>query len=224
MQTVDRLKGRAHTYNRIIGIRWGVVRVRGARAARRMQGVIPVPALERAKSAVQDVLASPALERAKGAVQAQLPTLRSERWQAAYVVLWLVEAFVVTSMILGFVNTWATPEAPDEMGLDFAAIVLVPSLLLAVHWKYRAAKAEERRTAEERRLREARTRARGGDLARAYALLYLQVGAPLHIAQAAYTAAMKRAHPDVAGGSARRAAELNWAIETIRRRYQNQLD
>jgi len=54
------------------------------------------------------------------------------------------------------------------------------------------------------------------DLERAYALLYVQIGAPIEIAEAAYKTAMKKAHPD-AGGTDEQARKLSWAIETIRR-------
>lgn len=54
------------------------------------------------------------------------------------------------------------------------------------------------------------------DLERAYELLFVQFGAPIEIAEAAYKTAMKRAHPD-AGGTDEQARKLSWAIEAIRK-------
>lgn len=53
------------------------------------------------------------------------------------------------------------------------------------------------------------------DLARAYQTLYLQSDAPIAVAEAAYRALMKSAHPDTQGNETY-ARDLIWAITTIR--------
>src|SRR6185312_12173181 len=52
-------------------------------------------------------------------------------------------------------------------------------------------------------------------------ILNIQVGAPLHIAEAAYRAAMKRNHPN-AGGTVEQARNLTWAIEQLRAKHRRQ--
>lgn len=56
----------------------------------------------------------------------------------------------------------------------------------------------------------------GTDLAYAQSLLFLAEGDSLEMAENAYRAAMKQAHPDV-GGSNAVARKLTWAIDTIRK-------
>lgn len=142
----------------------------------------------------------------------------SQRLKMGMAGLLLLEAFCAYILLIHLVadltaSPFGNPQPPNDTGLAFATIVVLPALLLTVRSQYtktRACEAEREREALHR-LRQA-----GTDLARAYAILYLQPGAPLEIAQAAYTAAMKRAHPDLAGGDTAAAAELNWAIATIR--------
>jgi hypothetical protein len=151
-------------------------------------------------------------------LRALLAAQPSGRLQAALSGLLLVEAFLAC-LLLGHLigdldaNPLSNAQPPNDVGLLFAVVVLMPALILATRAQYRATQAEEQRRARMLRLVD-------GDLARAYSILYLQPGAPLHIAQAAYAAAMKQAHPDRPGGDTRSAAELNWAIATIRAHEQ----
>lgn len=130
----------------------------------------------------------------------------------------LLEAFCAYILLIHLfadltASPFGDPQPPNDTGLAFVAIVVLPALLLAVRSQYTTTRARE---VEREREALHRLRQAGTDLARAYTILYLQPGAPLEIAQAAYTAAMKRAHPDLAGGDTAAAAELNWAIATIR--------
>lgn len=59
-------------------------------------------------------------------------------------------------------------------------------------------------------------------LADAHAALYLTPDAPLWMAEAAYRAAQKQYHPDIAGGSHTAAARINRAIAIIRDAHTTQ--
>jgi len=59
-------------------------------------------------------------------------------------------------------------------------------------------------------------------LADAHAALYLTADAPLWMAEAAYRAAQKQYHPDIAGGTHTAAARINRAIAIIRDAHTTQ--
>lgn len=151
-------------------------------------------------------------------LQRALAAQPSWRLKAALTGLLLLEAFLAYILLVHFINGLTinpidSSQPPNDSGLAFTTIVAIPAFLLVVWAQYRTT-----RETEQRRVIEQQRRARQGasDLTRAYGLLHLQPSAPLYIAQAAYTAAMKHAHPDVDGGDAITATELNWAIATIR--------
>jgi len=148
-----------------------------------------------------------------------LTALPPERLKAALYGLWLVEAYVVATIMLtvltqfSYAATVEYDKPPDQTGLVFLAAILLPSLILSMRWLQREATTREADLGEidagvvQRRL---------SSLDGTYRILHLNRDAPLHIAEAAYIAAMKRAHPDVPGGSNAEAARVALAIETIR--------
>lgn len=184
------------------------VTARGARArqpaGRRMRG----------GWARRDVLVG----RADTALQT-LIELPPARLTAALQGLLLLEAFVVSTLVITVANglAYASPFTPeggeDHTGTVFVATILLPSLILGVRRLRREALAY-RAQAEQAEVQERRRRVSDRD--EAYRILYLDPAAPLHIAEAAYIAAMKRAHPDVEGGSDAMARHLTRAIEIIR--------
>jgi hypothetical protein len=144
---------------------------------------------------------------------AHLPQRAAQRLGAALAALWLLEAFLVCNIFLAFIawlssppSVFGAPQGPSTASL-FVAIVVVPGFILAARWKRGQAMETE---VEQESVRQT------PDLERACRLLYVHPDAPLYIAQAAYAAAMKKHHPDVAGGDNTQARELNWAIETFR--------
>lgn len=169
--------------------------------------------------AVAAMQAHPLLRRVAPSLMAQLPQRLPDRLKALLVALWLLEAFLVCDVVIAFISWLDTPQSvfgatqgPSTISI-FAAIVVFPSLILATRGKYRQALESDAQRAA------TLERAAGyqlTDLERACRILYVQPDVPLHIAQAAYAAAMKRHHPDVAAGDDSTAKELNWAIETIR--------
>jgi hypothetical protein len=182
------------------------------------------PAARQLSGRLRLLATSQSSRRLEGMLAPHVPRRRSERVKAVLSVLWLLEAFLVVILLLDLINGLSAPAVTDpvlsdadtpSLGLIFVAVVVMPALILAVRWKQRQALDEEARQAAEERWA---TQLRAGDLLHAYSILYLQPGAPLHIAQAAYAAAMKRCHPDVAGGDSATAIRLNWAIGMIRAR------
>lgn len=176
---------------------------------------------ERARLALAQLRRHPAgvaIARELQRLQEFLAAQSSARLKGALTGLLLLEAFFVCILLFHLVDDLdASPldasQPPNDTGLAFTVIVIMPTLILALRSQYmKTREAEQRRAIEARRM----ARQVGAELARAYGILYLQPGAPLHIAQAAYTAAMKHAHPDTPGGDTAAAAELNWAIATIR--------
>ncbi len=152
-------------------------------------------------------------QRLPPALAAHLPERTAERLTVVLVTLWLLEAFVAVNILLAFVAWLAAPpsvfggaQGPGTLSLFVATVVLPGLILLTRRQRQRALELDM----EQEELRQM------PELERACRLLYIQPYAPLHIAQAAYAAAMKKHHPDVAGGDDARARELNWAIETFR--------
>jgi hypothetical protein len=148
------------------------------------------------------------------ALTARLPHRAAQRLTVVLVTLLLLEAFACVSIVLGFIAWLAAPpsllgapQGPGTLSL-FAAIVVVPGLILLTRRQRQRALELELENEELQQL---------PDLERACRLLYVRPDAPLHIAQAAYAAAMKKHHPDVTGGNDVQARELNWAIETFRK-------
>jgi hypothetical protein len=155
-------------------------------------------------------------QRRPPALAARLSHRSAQRLTAVLVTLLLLEAFVCVSIVLGFIAWLAAPpsllgapQGPGTLSL-FTAIVVVPGLILLTRrQRQRALELElELENEELQQLPE---------LEHACRLLYVRPDAPLHIAQAAYAAAMKKHHPDVTGGNDVQARELNWAIETFRK-------
>jgi hypothetical protein len=131
--------------------------------------------------------------------------------------LLLLEAILVGDVLGVFIA--APPAPPFDVGPApgpstaslFMVTTVVPGLILAVLWRWQRARRVEARQAASQQM---------ADLERASRLLYVQPDAPLHIARAAYAAAMKRHHPDLSGGDDRRARELNWAMQTFRAQHR----
>ena len=176
-------------------------------------------AFARAAPHVRALIDSPPVRRAAAAIETRLPDRLSERLRLALIALGLLEAFLVCYMILDVIawlnappSVFGAPQGPGIVDLFFTIVVL-PSLIIAVRWKHRQATIEDAQRAAERHL---------PDVERAFPLLYLRPDAPLHIAQAAYAAAMKKHHPDLHGGGDEVARELNWAIEKIRERARRE--
>lgn len=155
-----------------------------------------------------------------------LVALPAGRLRAALYGLLLLEAYVVVTIVLTVLGDLASASplgsdsAPDPSGLVFLATILLPALLYSGR---RVQKEATDRRAYDASVREEAHRLRQPTLEGAYHALYLRADAPLHVAEAAYIAAMKRAHPDVHGGSNEQATRLTQAIEIIRatdRTYQ----
>lgn len=178
-----------------------------------LKRTLTAPLILRLAERAAGLLALPPVARLRPLVAAWIPQRSLERLKAALVGLWLLESFLASTLIIAVINWMDDQQVPISSGLAVAAIVILPSLILVVRWKLRDVMDEEARWAAEHQWQ---ARAQASTLARAYRILYLQPGAPLHIAQAAYVAAMKKGHPDVASGNDKAAREFNWAIETIR--------
>jgi len=156
--------------------------------------------------------------RAQSALEA-LTALPPRRLKAALYGLWLVEAYVVATISLtvltqfSYADAFRYDRAPDQSGLVFLATILLPSLILGARWLHREATVHE----TELGVIDASAVQRGiASLDSAYRALHLYPDAPLHVAEAAYIASMKRAHPDVPGGSNDEATRLTLDIEIIR--------
>jgi len=156
--------------------------------------------------------------RADKALDALL-ALPLERLKAALYGLLLLEIYVVATIVLSVLaeftsaGPFVSDSPPDQSGLVFLAAILVPALLYGVRCLHKEA---GRRRAYDACVQEDAHRVRQSSLEGAYHTLYLRAGAPLHVAEAAYIAAMKRAHPDVHGGSNEQATRLTQAMEIIR--------
>lgn len=169
--------------------------------------------LARAAGHTRALWQTPRVQRAQRSLVAHLPRRASERLTVLLIALWLLEAFLASEIIIAFIAWLQAPQylfgatpGPGAAQL-FMAIVVLPGCILATRWKQRQARDDEAQRVAP---------LLATDLERACWLLYVQPDAPLHIVQAAYVAAMKKEHPDVAGGDDSKARELNWAMETIR--------
>ena len=124
------------------------------------------------------------------------------RLRAALYGLLLFEAYVVVTLILTALGELASTgpfvsdSPPDQSGLVFLATILLPALLYGVR---RVQKEATDRRAYDASVQEEGRRLRQSTLNGAYHILYLRPDAPLHVAEAAYIAAMKRAHPYASG-------------------------
>ena len=156
--------------------------------------------------------------RADKALEA-LVALPPGRLRATLYGLMLLETYVVVTIVLTVVTDLASAgpfvsdSPPDQSGLVFLAVILFPALLYGVRWLQK--EAADRRAYDVCAEEDAR-RWRAPTRENAYHALYLRADAPLYIAEAAYIAAMKRAHPDIQGGSNEQATRLTQAIEIIR--------
>ncbi len=141
------------------------------------------------------------------------------RLRAALYGLLLLEAYVVVTIVLTTLGDLAATgplvsnSPPDQSGVVFLATILLPALLYGAR---RVQKEATDRRAYDASVQEEGRRLRQSALDGAYHTLYLRPNAPLHVAEAAYIAAMKRAHPDIEGGSDAQAMRLTQAIEIVR--------
>lgn len=162
---------------------------------------------------------TPRVQRLLRWLMARLPHRVSERLTVLLTALWLLEAFLSCEVIIAFIAWLQAPQylfgatSGPSAGQLFLAVVILPACILATRWKQRQVRDDEAQRVAP---------LLATDLERACWLLYVQQDAPLYIVQAAYVAAMKKEHPDVAGGDDSRARELNWAMETIRQHAKTQ--